>query len=141
VVVAGHDHFDYVELRGATQALLRGAGMVAAGRDPTFPMPDGPWPGTGAVVAALEHATGATAVVVGKPQPPLFETALERLGEGRALVVGDRLDADLAGAAAARLDCAIVLTGAATREEAEAAEDPRPVAVAEDLATLLLGPA
>src|SRR2546423_2604464 len=103
VVVAGHDHFDYVELRGATQALLRGAGMVAAGRDPTFPMPDGLWPGTGAVVAALEHATGATAVVVGKPQPPVFETAIERLGEGRSLVVGDRLDADLAGAVAAGL--------------------------------------
>jgi HAD superfamily hydrolase (TIGR01450 family) len=140
VVVAGHDDFDYAELRGATQAVLRGAGMVAAGRDPTFPMPDGPWPGTGALVAALEHATGATAVVVGKPQAPVFETARERLGEGRALVVGDRLDADLAGAAAAGLDCAIVLTGAASREEAEGAEEPRPVAVAHDLATLVLGP-
>jgi HAD superfamily hydrolase (TIGR01450 family) len=141
VVVAGHDRFDYAELRGATQALLRGARMVAAGRDPTFPMPDGPWPATGALVAALEHATGASAIVVGKPQAPLFETALERLGEGRTLVVGDRLDADLAGAAAAGLDCAIVLTGASDRAEAEAAEDPRPMAVADDLATLVLDPA
>jgi HAD superfamily hydrolase (TIGR01450 family) len=139
VVVAGHDDFDYAELRGATQAVLRGAHVVAAGRDATFPMPDGPWPGTGAVVAALEHATGAAATVVGKPQAPLFETALERLGGGRALVVGDRLDADLAGAKAAGLDCAIVLTGATARDDAEAAKEPRPVAVADDLATLVLG--
>jgi HAD superfamily hydrolase (TIGR01450 family) len=142
VVVAGHDDFDYAELRGATQAVLRGARLVAAARDRTFPMPDGPWPGTGALVAALEHATGTTATVVGKPQAPLFQTALERLGgEGRALVVGDRLDADLAGAHAAGLDGAIVLTGATTRAEAEAADEPRPVAVADDLATLVLGAA
>jgi glycerol 3-phosphatase-2 len=141
VVVAGHDDFDYAELRGATQAVLRGARIVAAGRDPTFPMPDGPWPATGAVLAALEHATGARAVVVGKPEAPLFQTALERLDDGgRALVVGDRLDADLAGARAAGLDCAIVLTGATARAAAEGAEDPRPVAVADDLATLVLGP-
>ena len=141
VVVAGHDDFDYSELRGATQATLRGAAVVAAGRDPTFPMPDGLWPGTGAILAALEHATGATAMVVGKPQAPLFETAVERLGGGRALVVGDRLDADLRGAAAAGLDCAIVLTGATSHQDALAAEDPRPVAVSADLATLVLGEA
>ncbi len=143
VVVAGHDDLDYAELRGATQAVLRGARLVAAGRDATFPMPDGPWPGTGAVVAALEHATGATAAIVGKPQAPLFETALERVGggDGRALVVGDRLDADLAGAHAAGLDCAIVLTGATARADAEAAKEPRPVTVADDLATLALGAA
>jgi glycerol 3-phosphatase-2 len=52
--------------------------------------------------------------------------------------VGDRLDADLAGAAAADLDAAVVLTGSATRERAEAAE-PRPVAVADTLADLVLG--
>jgi ribonucleotide monophosphatase NagD (HAD superfamily) len=138
VVVAGHDDFDYAELRGATQAVLRGAAVVAAGRDATFPMPDGLWPGTGAILAALEHATGATALVVGKPQAPLFETAVERLGGGRALVVGDRLDADLAGAHAAGLDGAVVLTGASSREEAEAAKDPRPVAIAATLAELVL---
>ena len=49
VVVAAHDDFDYDELRIATQAVLRGAELIAAGRDATFPMPDGPWPGTGAI--------------------------------------------------------------------------------------------
>ena len=138
VVVAGHDQFDYAELRTATQAVLRGARLVGAGRDPVFPMPDGPWPATGAILAAVEHATGAQALVVGKPQAPIFETAMDRLGPGRALVVGDRLDADLAGAGAAGLDCAIVLTGVASRGDVEAWGDPRPVAVADTLADLVL---
>ena len=63
---------------------------------------------------------------------------IDRLGDGRALVVGDRLDTDLQGAAAAGLDAAIVLTGAAERGEAEAAKDPAPVAVADTLASLVL---
>ena len=138
VVVAGHDGFDYDELRTAVQAVLRGAELIAAGRDPTFPMPDGPWPATGAILAAVEYTTGRQARTVGKPDGQLFRTALDRLGDGRALVVGDRLDADLAGAAAARLDGAIVLTGATSRAQAEAASKPEPVAVGENLAALVL---
>jgi glycerol 3-phosphatase-2 len=138
VVVAGHDDLRYDELRTATQAVLRGAELVGAGRDRTFPMPDGPWPASGAVLAAVEYAAGATAMTVGKPDAQLFATALDRLGDGRALVVGDRLDADLAGAHAAGLDGAVVLTGASSREEAEAAKDPRPVAIAATLAELVL---
>ena len=101
-------------------------------------MPDGPWPGVGSLLAALEYATGRRAATVGKPAPRLFQTALDRLGEGRALVVGDRLDTDLNGAAAADLDAAIVLTGATSRDEAEAAKNPAPVAVADTLAALVL---
>ncbi len=69
----------------------------------------------------------------------LFETALDRLGPGPALMVGDRLDADLGGAAAAGIDGAIVLTGVTTRAQAEEAEDPAPVAVAENLYALVTG--
>jgi HAD superfamily hydrolase (TIGR01450 family) len=137
VVVAGHDDLHFDELGIATQAVLRGARMLAAGRDRTFPREDGPWPGTGAVVAALEYATGQEAQIVGKPRPQMFDTALDRLGPGRALVVGDRVGSDLAGAAAAKLDCAIVLTGVSTREEAQAAADPEPVAVADTLHALV----
>jgi glycerol 3-phosphatase-2 len=142
VVVAGHDELSFRELRDATQAVLAGAHMIATDRDPSFPTDAGIAPGTGAVLAALECATGARATVVGKPDPQLFRTALDRLGlDGttRALVVGDRLDADLAGAAAAGCDGAIVLTGVTTAERAAAAADPAPVAVAEDLHALLLG--
>ena len=139
VVAAGHDQLTFDELRVATQALLGGADFVAAGRDRTFPMPDGMWPGTGALVAALEYAADRPARAVGKPDPQIFRTALDRLGEGRALVVGDRVDVDLAGAHAAGLDGAIVLSGATTRAMADAATDPAPVAVAADLAALVLG--
>jgi glycerol 3-phosphatase-2 len=139
VVLAGHDALDYGELRTATRALLHGAELIAADRDPTFPGEDGPCPGTGAFVATLEFATGRPAVIVGKPARGMFDTALDRLGPGRTLVVGDRLDADIGGGAAAGLEGALVLTGSTTREQALAAQDPAPVAVAEDLHALLLG--
>jgi HAD superfamily hydrolase (TIGR01450 family) len=139
VVVAGHDDFDFNELTVATRAILAGAEMIAANRDRTFPTDDGLSPGTGAIVAALEFATNVSAYVVGKPDPQLFYTALDRLDDGGAtLVIGDRLDADLAGAAAAGLDAAIVLTGVTTEDQARAAGDPAPVAIASDLHSLLL---
>lgn len=138
VVIAGHDDFGFAELRTATQAVLSGADMIAGGRDRTFPTADGIWPATGAIVAALEYATERTARSVGKPDSLIFESALDRLGPGRTLVIGDRLDADLAGAAAAGLDGAIVLSGVTTRAQAELASDPAPVAVGEDLRSLVI---
>ncbi len=139
VVVSGHPGFDYDELRTATRAVLGGAWMLGGCRDATFPTAGGESPGTGAILAALECATGVTARTVGKPDPQMFTTALDRLGNGRTLVIGDRLDADLAGAAASGLDGAIVLGGSTTSEQAQAAEDPAPVAIAADLGTLVLG--
>jgi glycerol-1-phosphatase len=138
VVVAGHDSFDYAQLRGAVRAIEDGAELIASDRDASFPMDDGAWPGTGAVLAAIETVTGAGAQIVGKPAAQIFATALDRLGDGRTLVVGDRIDADLAGAAAAGLDGALVLTGATDRVAAEAAKDPAPVAIAATLADLVL---
>ncbi len=139
VVVAGHDELDYRELRTAVRALAAGAEMLAAGRDRSFPTDGGLAPGTGAIVAALEYATERTAGIVGKPDPRIFHAALDRLGDGNTLVIGDRLDADLAGAAAAGLDGAIVLTGVSSAEQAAAAENPSPVAIAADLHELVLG--
>lgn len=139
VVLAEHDEIRFTDLRVAIQAVLGGAEMLAAGRDRTIPTEDGPAPGTGVLVAALEYATDRAAKIVGKPDPQIFRTALDRLGPGSTLVVGDRLDSDLAGAAAAGLDAAIVLTGVTTRADAEAAVDPKPVAIADDLHTLLVG--
>ena len=82
VVVAGDEPFDYDKLRTAVQAVLRGAELLGAHRDRTFPMPDGPWPGSGAILAAVEYATGRTAETVGKPESGIFATALDRLGAG-----------------------------------------------------------
>jgi HAD superfamily hydrolase (TIGR01450 family) len=137
VVVGGHDEFDYEELRTATQAVLRGAELIGATRDATFPMPDGPWPGTGAVLAAIEAAAGRRAsLVVGKPEPAMYEAARDRLGAGRMLAVGDLLEVDVAGARRAGIDSALVLTGGTSRAEADAA-DPKPTYVADSLAALV----
>jgi glycerol-1-phosphatase len=138
VVVADHERFDYAELRTATQAVLRGAALIGLTRDRTFPMPDGPWPGSGAVLAAIETACARTAdEVVGKPEPGMYDTARDRLGEGRVLAIGDRLDVDVAGARRAGMDSALVLTGATEAAEAAAAE-PSPTFVADSLAALVL---
>ena len=138
VIVAAHEDLSYAELRVATQALLGGAELIAAGQDATYPTAEGPAPGTGMLVAGLQHATGCAVRNAGKPDPLIFRAALDRLGPGRAVMVGDRLDSDLAGAAAAGLDGAIVLTGGTSRAEAEAAADPAPVLIAATLHDLVL---
>jgi HAD superfamily hydrolase (TIGR01450 family) len=139
VLVAGTDQLTYEDLRTATLAVRRGADFLATSRDPTYPMPDGMWPGTGAILAAIETAGERTAATIGKPEPQLMITAMERLGEGRTLVIGDRIDTDGAAAARAHIDFALVLTGGAERAEVDAAREPKPVAVADTLATLVSG--
>jgi glycerol-1-phosphatase len=137
VIVGGTEELVYDDLRVASLAARRGADFLATARDPTYPQPDGLWPGTGAILAAVELAAGETAEIVGKPEPQLMFTALDRLGEGRTLVVGDRVDTDLAAAAAAQLEAALVLSGG-TKREALNGFEPAPVAVTETLADLLL---
>ncbi len=137
VVVGGTEDLVYDDLRQASLAVRAGADLIGTGRDPTYPTQDGHWPGTGAILAAVEYASGRRAQIVGKPEPALFRTAMERLGDGLTLVVGDRLDVDVRAAAGAGLDAALVLTGGTSREEAAAAQEP--VAVAETLAQLVLG--
>jgi HAD superfamily hydrolase (TIGR01450 family) len=137
VVVGGHDEFVFEELKVATQAVLRGAELIGATRDAVFPMPDGPWPGTGAILAAVETAAGRPAsVVIGKPEPTMYDAARDRLGPGRILGVGDRLEIDVLGALRAGLDQALVLTGGASRADVG---DPAPTFVADSLGTLVLG--
>ena len=137
VVVGGTDQLSYDDLRTAALAAHRGADLLATGRDPTLPTPEGPWPGTGAILAAVETASGATAQIVGKPQPQLFHTALERLGAGRTLVIGDRLDSDVAAATAAGLDAALVTSGVDTGQAAPD-QGSNPVEVGPTLAALVL---
>jgi HAD superfamily hydrolase (TIGR01450 family) len=138
VVVADHERFDYAELRIATQAVLRGAELIGLSRDRTFPMPDGMWPGTGAILAAVETASGRKAdAIVGKPEPAMYDAARDRLGEGKTLAFGDRIDVDVLGAKRAGLDSVLVLTGSTTRAQVDGAQ-PAPTHVADSLAALLL---
>jgi HAD superfamily hydrolase (TIGR01457 family) len=127
----------YDALRDASLAVQRGASLFASNDDVSYPAPDGfTWPGAGAILAALEAATGIRAEVFGKPNPPILRAALDRAGGGRPLVVGDRLETDIDGAANAGWDAVLVLTGISTRAEAEAAQH-RPTYVLEDLSGLL----
>ena len=137
VAVGGHDEFDYDELRVATQAVRRGARLYGAGRDAVFPMPDGPWPATGSILAAVEFAGGKTAVSVGKPEPYIFEIARSLLDDcERVAIVGDNLASDIAGGKAAGLTTILVLTGTSRREDLASA-DPAPDVVLPDLAALV----
>ena len=136
VLVSGHRGFDYEELLTATRALQRGAALLATSRDPTMPMPGGAVPGTGAVLAAVEKASGATAEIGGKPERHLFDAARERIaGAKRVAMVGDRVSSDIEGGRRAGLATILVLSGATTREEAEGAAPP-PDHVVESLADL-----
>jgi glycerol-1-phosphatase len=137
VVVSAHREFDYAELLTATRALQNGAALFATSRDPTLPMPGGAWPGTGAILAAIETASGATAEIGGKPEPHLFELARERLGGAeRVAMVGDRVSSDIVGGQRAGLETILVLSGATSRKEAERAE-PCPDHTIDDLGGLL----
>jgi glycerol-1-phosphatase len=122
VVVGGHDGFDYRELRIAASAARGGATLYATGRDATFPMPDGPWPATGAIVAAIETASGTRAIAVGKPEPGLFEVARARLelSADRIAVVGDTPGSDIEGGRRAGMSTVLVQTDSARRDVAPA---------------------
>ncbi len=113
LVVVGIDRSaDYAKLRTASLLVERGARLIATNGDGSYPAPDGLWPGAGALLAAIVATTGASPVIVGKPSRPLFESA-EKVTSARApLVVGDRLDTDVAGAGAMGWDSLLVWTGA-----------------------------
>lgn len=138
LVVVGWDRqADYERLRTASVLVQRGARLVATNTDASYPAPGGElWPGAGALVAAIETATGTDAVVAGKPERPLFQTALERAGTTDALVVGDRAETDVAGAVAAGLDAAVVFSGAVGPRDL-LDHDAAAVAAFEDLSGLL----
>jgi HAD superfamily hydrolase (TIGR01450 family) len=137
-VVVGFDRgADYITLKEASVLVQRGVVLVASNADPSFPAPGGEsWPGAGALLAAIETTTGTRGEVFGKPEAPLFERALASAGGGRALVVGDRLDTDIAGASRLGWDSALVLTGDARREDVESSSW-KPTFVLDDLSGLV----
>jgi HAD superfamily hydrolase (TIGR01457 family) len=118
LVVVGIDRSaDYAKLRTASLLVERGARLIATNGDGSYPAPDGLWPGAGALLAAIVATTGASPLIVGKPSRPLFEAAQKMTGAQAPLVVGDRLDTDIAGAAAMGWDSLLVWTGAAQPSE------------------------
>lgn len=111
-----------LDLTEAAYAVAGGATWVATNDDATLPTERGLAVGNGSLVAAVANATGSRPEVVGKPHAPAYRIAVDRLGLPLedCLMLGDRLDTDIAGAAALGLRSALVLTGVSGREDVEA---------------------
>ncbi len=110
VVVGFHREFDYERMRIAATAAARGARLIATNDDATYPTPDGPIPGGGAILAAVRTASGREPVIAGKPYAPMaaaVATKLNGVPPSRLLVVGDRDSTD--GAFAVTVGCPFAL--------------------------------
>jgi glycerol-1-phosphatase len=136
VVVGFDNRLTWAALRDATLALHAGARFLATNDDPTFPSPEGLWPGNGAIVAALERSSGRRAEIAGKPHAPLLLAAAARCDRSPVLFVGDRHSTDIAGGAALGWDTALVLTGV-TPAEAVPGLEPAPTYVLDSVAGML----
>ena len=110
---------------------------VASNTDMTVPTPDGAGPGNGVLVDVVARFAGRKPVVAGKPEPPLFEETLRRVGGRHPLVVGDRLDTDIEGANRTGYDSLLVMTGVTGLAELVAARpEQRPTYIAAGLGGL-----
>lgn len=126
------------ELAEAAYAVQRGAWHVASNLDLSLPTDRGFAPGNGSLVGAVVNATGVRPDSSGKPSPAMYELAIERHGAQRPLVVGDRLDTDLAGARAGGMPGLHVLTGVSSARDAVLARpEERPHLLGADLRALL----
>jgi 4-nitrophenyl phosphatase len=133
VLVGFHRDFDYERLRIAARAVRRGARLLATNDDSSYPTPDGPIPGGGAILAAVVTATGVQATVAGKPNAPMAALVRRRLGDD-GVMVGDRPDTDGRFAHALGYRFALVHTGVTP---AGVVVDPAPDLVAPDLRQLV----
>jgi phosphoglycolate/pyridoxal phosphate phosphatase family enzyme len=115
-VVCGLDRgVTFRRLAAAATAVRNGARFVATNADLRFPTPSGFLPGAGAIVAAVRAAAGREPLVIGKPEPAMFNAILEavEVPASQALVIGDNPDSDVVAARRAGIACALVLTGVA----------------------------
>ncbi|MEI6622263.1 MAG: HAD-IIA family hydrolase [Actinomycetes bacterium] len=130
---------DWRMLAQAAGALHLGLPWVASNLDMTLPTELGRAPGNGSLVAALTTATGRVPISMGKPEAELVLEGIRRTGAARPLVVGDRLDTDIAAAHAAKVPSLLVLTGISTPLDlCNAPADQRPDFIGADLRALLV---
>lgn len=113
VMVGLTPRVDYDWLAAAANAVRRGARFIATNVDPTYPTEDGLLPGAGAIVAAIAVASGAQPEVAGKPHLPMIDLVRQRV-DGPVWVVGDRVDTDMAMAAAESEWTSILVLGGVT---------------------------
>ena len=121
VVLGETRTYSFERITQAIRLIGAGARFIATNPDATGPSPDGPMPATGSVAALITRATGVEPYFVGKPNPLMMRSALNAIeahSETTAMI-GDRMDTDIVAGLEAGLDTILVLTGVATREEAE----------------------
>jgi 4-nitrophenyl phosphatase len=138
-VVMGIDRsINFQKLAEATLLVRRGVPFYATNPDKTFPTPRGEIPGAGAWYSIIVTASDVQPVVAGKPYPFLMELSLEKLGTAirESLVVGDRLETDIAAGQAVGCPTALVLSGVSTLEQADLWR-PKIDFIARDLAELV----
>jgi 4-nitrophenyl phosphatase len=139
IIVVGLDRqFSYAKLDQAIRYIRAGALFLATNADKTFPSAAGLAPGAGSLVAAVEAGSGVAPIVIGKPAAPMFQAALARVGSPPAhtLMIGDRLDTDIEGAARLGMKTALMLTGVAAETDI-INNNAIPDAVYQNLAALL----
>ncbi len=127
------------EVMRAAVLIREGLWWVASNTDKTIPTPYGVAPGHGLLVETLQRFSGVDPVVAGKPSPPLLRETITRMDARRALMVGDRLDTDIAGGAVVGSDTLLVLTGVTGLPElVAAAPAERPTYLSDGLEGLTL---
>jgi 4-nitrophenyl phosphatase len=137
VVMGADRQITWQKAAEATLLVRSGVPFYVTNPDKTFPTPRGEVPGTGAWLAVITTATGIQPVIAGKPFPFLIELALGVLGtaKNRTLVVGDRLETDIAAGQAVGCPTALVLSGVSNREQARSWNPPVDM-ILDDLASL-----
>jgi 4-nitrophenyl phosphatase len=127
-LIAGLDPaIDYRSLGIASAALRAGARFIATNADVRYPTPSGFVPGAGAIVGALRTTSGVEPLVIGKPEPAMFQATLEAAGVAAAdaLVIGDNPDSDIVAANRAGIPSLLVLTGIADAQQAAGLDGER----------------
>ena len=138
-VVMGIDRgITFDKMREATLLVRSGVPFYATNPDKTFPTPRGEIPGAGAWLSVVTTATEVEPIIAGKPFPFMMELSLEILGtkKDETLVVGDRLETDIAAGQAVGCKTALVLSGVSTKSQADTWQ-PQLDMIADDLSTLI----
>ena len=136
VIVGYHRSFDYDAMTHASRAARNGARLIGTNDDPTYPTPEGPIPGGGAILASIVTASGVTPIVAGKPHEPMAALVRATIGDDaakHAVMVGDRPSTD--GLMAATLGCHYAHVESGVTAPGTAVEPP-PALIAPDLAAV-----
>jgi NagD protein len=121
VVVGETRNYSFEAITRAIRLISAGARFIVTNPDATGPSAEGPMPATGAVAALITKATGMEPYVVGKPNPMMFRSALNRIGahSENTGMIGDRMDTDVVAGIEAGLHTILVLTGISDQAEIE----------------------